>query len=175
MSPCGQKPWRVKGLQRKHRPVLLDVTLTPNRSLSRANARNLVLLVGGFFLVGSLRFLVLGLWPVIPFMVADVALLAWALRSNYRSGGGHERLVLADDALTFTRVSPLGEARIERLEPYFTRVDIEETPLGDAHLFLNARGRRLRVGHFLSAPERREVGALIREALARYRNTSVIA
>lgn len=150
--------------------MLLDLTLRPNRSLSRANARTLVLAVGGLFLLGSLRFLVLGLWPVIPFMVADVALLAWALRSNYRAGGGHERLVLAGDALTLTRVNPWGEAVEHVLEPWFARVDIEETPLGDAHLFLSTHGRRLRVGQFLSAPERREVGALIREALARYRN-----
>ena len=155
--------------------MLLDLTLTPNRSLRRDHARLLVLAVGGVFLLGSLRFLVLGLWPVIPFMIADVALLAWALRSNYRSGGVHERLVLADDALTLTRVDPWGEAVVEQFEPYFTRVDIEETPLGDALLFLQARGRRLAVGRFLSAPERREVGALIREALARYRNASTSA
>lgn len=150
--------------------MLLDLTLTPNRSLSRDHARLLVLVVGGLFLLGSIRFLVLGLWPVIPFMVADVVLLAWALRSNYRSGGGHERVVLAGDALTLTRVSPWGEAQVEELEPFFTRVQIEETPLGDARLFLAARGRRHQVGSFLSAPERREVGAMIREALARYRN-----
>ena len=155
--------------------VVLDLTLRPNRSLTRANARTLVLAVAGLFLVGSIRFLLLGLWPVIPFMIADVGLLAWALRSNFRSGGAHERLVLVEDALTLTRVSPWGEAVEHVLEPYFTRVDIEETPLGDAHLFLNASGRRLRVGHFLSAPERREVGALIREALARYRNSSTSA
>ncbi len=149
---------------------MLDLTLTPNRSLGRHHARWLVLAVGGFFLIGSIRFLVLGLWPVIPFMVADVALLAWAFRANYRSGGAHERLVLADDALTLTRVNPWGEAQVEVMEPYFTRVLIEETPLGDAILFLTARGRRLMVGRFLSAPERREVGAVIREALARYRN-----
>ncbi len=152
--------------------MLLDLTLSPNRSLSRDHARLLVLVVGGLFLMGSIRFLVLGLWPVIPFMVADVALLAWALRANYRSGGAHERLVLADDALTLTRVNPWGEEHVEVLEPYFTRVLIEETPLGDALLFLSARGRRLTVGGFLSAPERREVGAVIREALARYRNQS---
>jgi hypothetical protein len=51
-------------------------------------------------------------------------------------------------------------------------VQIEETPLGDALLFLAAHGRRVVVGGFLSAPERREVGAVIREALARYRNQS---
>ena len=157
--------------------MLLDLTLRPNRSLTRANARTLVLAVGGLFLIGSIRFLVLGLWPVIPFMVADVALLAWALRSNFRSGGAHERLVLAGDALTLIRVNPWGEAVEHVLQPWYTRVDIEETPLGDAHLFLSSSGRRLRVGQFLSAPERREVGALIREALARYRNakTSVMA
>ena len=153
----------------------LDLTLTPNRSLPRDHARLLVLAVGGLFLIGSIRFLVLGLWPMIPFMIADVALLAWALRSNYRSGGAHERLVLAQDALTLTRVSPWGEAVEHVLEPYFTRVELEETPLGDAHLFLSSSGRRLRVGQFLSAPERREIGALIREALARYRNSSTSA
>jgi uncharacterized membrane protein len=150
--------------------VLLDLTLTPNRSLAREHARLLVLGVGALFLVGSLRFLVLGLWPVIPFMIADVVLLAWALRANYRSGGRHERLVLAGDELTLTRVNPWGEAQVEVLEPFFTRVQIEETPLGDALLTLSARGKRLVVGSFLSAPERREVGAVIREALARYRN-----
>lgn len=150
--------------------MLLDLTLTPNRSLRRDHARWLLLAIGGLFALGSIRFLVLGLWPVIPFLIADVALLAWALRANYRAGGGHERLVLAGDALTLTRVSPWGEAQVEVLEPWFTRVLIEETPLGDAILFLTASGRRLAVGAFLSAPERREVGAVIREALARYRN-----
>lgn len=151
--------------------MILDLTLTPNRSLRRDQARWLLVLVGGFFLIGSIRFLILGLWPVIPFMVADVALLAWALRASYRSGGARERLVLADDGqFTFTRISPWGEARVAELEPYFTRVQIEETPLGDAHLFLASQGRRLRVGQFLSPTERREVGALIREGLARWRN-----
>lgn len=155
--------------------MLLDLTLTPNRSLPRDHARLLILGIGGLFLIGSIRFLILGLWPVIPFMIADVALVAWAFRSNYRSGGARERLVLADDALTLTRIDPWGKAVDEVLEPYFTRVELEETPLGDALLFLSARGRRLRVGHFLSAPERREVGAVIREALARYRNSSTSA
>lgn len=149
--------------------MLLDLTLSPNRSLRRDHARLLVLVVGGLFLIGGLRFLLMGLWPMIPFLIADVALLAWAFRSNYRSGGRRERLVLAGDALTFTRVSPLGEEEVEVLEPFFTRVDIEETPLGDALLYLTARGRRLAVGRFLSAPERREVGAVIRNALIDYR------
>ena len=71
--------------------MLLDLTLTPNRSLSRDHARLLVLVVGALFLLGSIRFLLLGLWPVIPFMIADVALLGWALigrRARTAGAGG---------------------------------------------------------------------------------------
>lgn len=150
--------------------MILDLSLTPNRSMPRESARWLIMAVGAFFLIGSLRFLFLGLWPVIPFMIADVALLAWAFRASYRSGGARERLVLDRSALILTRISPWGDEQVSVLQPYFTQVQIDETPLGDAHLFLASHGQRLRVGHFLSAPERRAVGAQIREGLARLRN-----
>jgi uncharacterized membrane protein len=149
--------------------VLLDLTLTPNRSLGRRHARWLLIGVGGLLALGSLRFLALGLWPVVPFLLVDLALLAWALRASYRSGRGHERLVLDDHALVVTRVAANGGRQETRLDALFTRVLITETPLGDAHLFLAARGLKLRVGAFLSAAERRAVGAEVRAALARYR------
>lgn len=147
----------------------LDLTLTPNRSLSRTPTRWLIGGVGLFFFLSGLRFLALGAWPILPFMLADVALLWWAFRTNNAAGRGHERVILADDALTVVRVSPQGRTQRFGLDPYFARVQITETPLGDAELFLAARGRRVRVGGFLSAPERREVGAVIAEALSAYR------
>ena len=150
--------------------MLLDLTLTPNRSFSRRQTRWLILAVGGIFFLGGLRFLVLGAWPVIPFMVIDVALLVWAFRANYAAARGHERLILAGDALTLARVSAHGIERRYGFEPYWTRVEIEETPAGDAHLWLAAHGKRVRVGGFLSAPERRDVGATIAAALSAYRS-----
>lgn len=86
----------------------LDLTLTPNRSLSRTPTRWLIGGVGLFFFLSGLRFLALGAWPILPFMLADVALLWWAFRTNNAAGRGHERVILADDALTIVRVSPLG-------------------------------------------------------------------
>jgi uncharacterized membrane protein len=148
---------------------LLDLTLTPNRSFDRRHMRWLVGSVGVFFLIGGLRFLALGAWPILPFMIADVLLLWWAFRASYAAGRGHERVVLADDALTLLRVSPLGTEKRFGFEPLWTRVQVEETPHGDAHVWLSARGRRVRVGSFLSAPERREVGAAIASALSAYR------
>ena len=152
--------------------MILDLTLTPNRSFDPRHTRWLILTVGGLFLLGSLRFLALGAWPVIPFMVADLALLAWAFRSNYAAARGHERVTLAGDALTLARVNAHGAVRRFAFEPYWTHVQIEETPAGDAHLWLAAHGNRVRVGSFLSTPERRQVGAAIAAALASYRNGS---
>ena len=151
-------------------PPVLDLVLTPNRSFDRAHAHWLVIGVGLLFLFAGLRFVALGAWPILPFMMADVALLAWAFRASYRSGRGHERIVLADDLLVLTRVSAGGEVRRFGFEPLWTRVQVEEDALGDASLFLSARGRRVRVGGFLSAPERRAVGAAIADALAGYRS-----
>ena len=149
--------------------MLLDLTLTPNRSFDRRHMRWLLAGVGGIFLIGGLRFIALGAWPILPFMAIDLALLWWAFRASYRSGRGHERVILDADALILHRVGPHGAEKRFGFEPLWTRVQVEETPLGDAHVFLATRGRRVRVGGFLSAPERREVGAAISAALAAYR------
>lgn len=158
--------------------VLLDLTLTPNRSLGRRHAGWLLIGVGILLALGALRFLVMGLWPVVPFLAVDLALLAWAMRASYRSGRGHERLVLDDHALVVTKVAANGGRHETRLDALFTRVMITETPLGDAHLFLATRGLKLRIGAFLSTAERRAVGAELGAALARYRampSTSAIS
>lgn len=150
----------------------LDLILTPNRSFDRRHMRWLVGGVGAIFFIGGLRFLALGAWPVLPFMLVDVALLWWAFRASYAGGRGHERVLLQGDELTLHRVSAYGTEKRFGFEPLWTRVQVEETPLGDAHVFLAARGRRVRVGQFLSAPERREVGAVIAAALSAYRDPS---
>lgn len=148
----------------------LDLTLTPNRSFDRDHARWLLMGVGLLFLVGGVRFVALGAWPVLPFMAADLALLWWAFRASYASGRAHERVTLQGDDLTLVRVDARGSVRRFGFEPLWTRVQVEEDPLGDANVFLTGHGRRVRVGAFLSAPERREVGAVIAAALDGYRS-----
>nr|WP_310522253.1 DUF2244 domain-containing protein [Polymorphobacter sp.] len=147
----------------------LDLTLRPNRSFDRRQTRWVIGAVGAVFFLSGLRFLALGAWPILPFMVIDVGLLWWAFRASNASGRGHERVLLADNALTLVRVTQHGEEKCFGFEPLWTRVQVEETPLGDAHVFLSARDQRVRVGRFLSAPERREVGAAIAAALTAYR------
>jgi uncharacterized membrane protein len=150
--------------------TLIDLTLTPNRSFERGHVRWVLGGVGLIFFLGGLRFLALGAWPILPFMLIDLVLLWWAFRASYASGRGHERVVLGDDRLELLRVSAEGTERRFGFEPLWTRVLVEETPLGDVRLWLAARDRRVSVGRFLSPRERREVGEVLRAGLDAYRS-----
>lgn len=147
-----------------------DLTLTPNRSLDRRHARWLVLAVGGIMLLTGLRLLMLGAWPVIPFLIADVALLAWALNASYRSGRGSERVRLDEDDLVVRRRSPEGRERAIRLEPLWTTATLERLSMRQNRLWLVARERRIAVGRFLSPAEREEIYVVIADGLDRFRN-----
>lgn len=149
--------------------ALIDLTLRPNRSLSRVHARWLIGTVGGIFLLGGARFLVLGAWPVLPFMAIDVALLWWAFRASYRSGRAYETVRLDEFSLTVRKVSAAGHERRFQLEPFWTRAWLDPRPGGDNRLSLASRAVRVTVGECLSPPEREEVHAAIESGLARWR------
>ena len=143
-----------------------DLRLTPNRSLSRRHAGWLVGAVALVFLVGGLRLAVLGAWPVVPFMVADVALLGWALRASYRSGRAYELVRLDESDLTVAKVSDRGQERRFRFEPFWARVHLGRD---ENRLWVAGNGGRVAVGSFLSPDERVELHRVIAEGLARYR------
>ena len=146
-----------------------DLRLTPNRSLSPRHAWWLVGAVAAVFLLGGLRMLVLGAWPVIPFMLADVALLGWALRASYRSGRAYELVRLDEADLTVAKVSERGQERRFRFEPFWARVQLERLGQDENRLWVSGNGGRVAVGGFLSPAERVELHRVIADGLARYR------
>ncbi len=151
-------------------PLFLDLHLWPNRSMDPRMVRWVVAGVGALFALMGLRLLVLGAWPVIPFMVADLLLLGWALNASFRSGNAAEHLRLDGRVLELERVSPLGARRRYRLEPLSVRVELERFPDSRNRLWLRSRGQRLIVGGFLSAPEREALAREIEAGLARWRS-----
>ena len=146
-----------------------DLVLTPNRSLDRRHARWLVAGVGLLMLLNGVRMLVLGAWPVIPFLGIDVALLAWAFRASYRSGRGFEALRLDEDDLVVRRRSPEGRERRIRLEPMSTTARLQRMAMRQNRLWLTARDQRVAVGRFLSPGEREAIYEVIAEGLERFR------
>ena len=148
---------------------LIDLTLRPNRSLDRAHARWLIAGVAGVFLLGGLRLLVLGAWPVVPFMLADIGLLWWALNASYRSGRAFETVRLDDTGLTIRKVSYHGRERRFRLEPYWARARLERIAADENRLWLASRNVRVLVGQCLSPAEREEIHDVIADGLTRWR------
>jgi hypothetical protein len=55
------------------------------------------------------------------------------------------------------------------LEPYWTRVELEEVAGSVSRLRLVQRRRRVELGCFLSDPEKRDLGEALEAALRRYR------
>jgi len=159
---------RVRYLSRVH-TAYFDLRLTPNRSLGRRDAARVLLAVGAVFVLLGARLWVLGAWPVVPFMVIDLALLWWAFGASRRSGAAFETLRLDDAALHIRTVTHRGTERRVALEPYWTRVQLERVSDLENRLWLACRGQRVRVAECLSPTERVAVHDVIADGLRRCR------
>ncbi|MCG2840491.1 DUF2244 domain-containing protein [Sandaracinobacter sp. RS1-74] len=151
------------------KPAIFDLELRPSRPMQ---PRQMWLLLAGvallFGLMG-LRFLFLGAWPILPFMLLDLGLLWWALGESKRSGRQSEHLRLDSDGLELIRIQPHGPVRRMRIEPYWAKVELESQGEGSNRLWLTARGARHPLGAFLSPAERAEIAHVIEDGLARFR------
>jgi uncharacterized membrane protein len=157
--------------QSKPEQTIFALELRPNQSMPPRHFKRMIAGVALVFLLMGLRFLALGAWPILPFMLADIALLWWALRASTRASTAREHLTLNHNGLELLRISPTGTTRATRLEPHWTRVELE--PLGEDgnRLWLKSGQRQLNVGAFLSPPERIEIARVIEDGLRRVRGT----
>jgi uncharacterized membrane protein len=101
----------------------------------------------------------LGYWPVLPFAGAEMALLAWALKSSMDRRHEHERIHVSDTevVIEYSRGTP---QRVE-FPRHWSRVKIRrpKSPLHRSHLVIESHGRAYEVGKFLSEEERHQLAA----------------
>jgi uncharacterized membrane protein len=145
-------------------PVFFDAVLTPHRSLSR---KAFVYVLGGFALIDAAIttvFVAQGAYPVAAFLVLDVFLLWLAFELNYRAARARERVAVEADRLVVSRKSGRGKEAHWMVSPLWARVSADATSVGIA-----SAGRMLRVGAFLSPPERGDFARALAEALSRAR------
>ena len=147
-----------------------DLELNPGRSMGRRRFALVIAGVAAIFALMGLRFLLLGAWPILPFMLVDVGLLGWALAESRRSGRQSEHLRLDADGLELVRINRHGRPSRTRIEPHWARVELEQLSADENRLWLAARGRRHPVGAFLSTAERAEIATVIEDGLRRFRN-----
>lgn len=146
----------------------LDLRLEANRPMAAVSTRWVVGGIAAVVALGGLRLVAIGAWPVLPFLVLDVVLLGWALAATARRAAAYERVELDDATLLVRRVSPGGAVRTIALDPRGATVELASVARGTA-LWLAADGRRVRLGDFLTAEERRDVAAVIARAIEAWR------
>ncbi|MDP3197002.1 DUF2244 domain-containing protein [Tabrizicola sp.] len=130
--------------------------LWPHRSLTQ---RGFVWFIGATAaliavpLVGILGSPVL--WALLPFLLATIWAIWFALRKNGRDRDIVEDLRLSPDRITLVRHGPKGRRQDWEANPYWLRVTLHETggPVPN-YLTLKADGREVELGAFLTEEER---------------------
>jgi uncharacterized membrane protein len=144
---------------------LLDIVLRPAPPMS-ARALSIVLgIVIAMNAAFAIYFVSHGAWPMMPFMGADIALLAWAFRASTRAAKREEHVVLTPSLLNIARKSPGGAVSEVTLNPYWVRVDIADPPEHGSQLTLWSHGKGVRVGSFLPPLERASFAERLKSAL----------
>lgn len=154
----------------EHAPeYLLDLKLYPQRSLKPEHFSKLLLVLIVICTLASIRFIVVGAWPVVLFLGLDVVALWLAFFISYRRGKVFETIQLSDTDLIISKSDVRGRITATRFEPYWAKVSLETIGADKNILTISHHDKLVRLGTFLVPHERKEVAATLREALARWR------
>jgi uncharacterized membrane protein len=151
-------------------PILFEAVSTPPRSLSDRGMRWLVGLACLGAAIPAVLFTLLGAWPVLPFLGIEVMLVLFLVALHRRwMRAAVEVVRLTEGRLHVATADGRGGRRVAEMEPYWTRVRLEEEG-GSVRLLLVHRHRQVELGAFLGPEEKRDLAAALSAALTRYRN-----
>jgi uncharacterized membrane protein len=106
---------------------------------------------------------VLGYWPILPFAGAEIALLAWALKTNMARRFEQEHIEVTETEVIIECSHALrpGTARRIVFPRHWAQVKIRrpKSPLHRGRLVIESHGRCHEVGQFLTEEERRQLAA----------------
>jgi uncharacterized membrane protein len=151
---------------RRDEPTLFSALLTPHRSLNGKGFLVVMCVIAGLSFAGGVLFLLLGAWPVMPFLGLDVLLIYWAFRANYRAAAAYEEVTVTPSELHVKKVSARGQVAEWSLNPVWVRLEREtHEEFGLMRLFLVSRGRKLAVAGFLSPAEKESFAKALGDAI----------
>lgn len=145
--------------------------LWPYRSLPR---RGMVWFIGGTAALIALPLLVLigspVMWMLLPFLIAAIAGIWWALNRSYKDAEILEDLTLTATSISLTRHGPRGKRQEWQANPHWVRVTLHKTkgPVPD-YLTLTGNGREVELGAFLPPEDRVALEVDLRKRLAALR------
>jgi uncharacterized membrane protein len=145
-------------------PTIFSAVLRPYRSLHSVGFIVLMVVYGAASFVGGVVFSMMGAWPIVAFLVLDVAVLYFAFRINYARALAYEEITVSPSALTVRKVTHRGRVREYELNPLWVRLDkVTHEEYGIERLFLVSRGKQLTLASFLNPDDK----ATFADALSR--------
>jgi uncharacterized membrane protein len=149
---------------------LFAATLTPHRSLSGRGVRIVVAVMAIGASVPGIFFFWEGMWPVVAFLLADVALVWWALSSSLREGRRYERVTLWPDQLELKQVDGKGKETLNRFAPFNVKLVVDrDYNERTTCLHLRTKDRDLVIGAFLSQDDKSSFAKALGTALRKAR------
>lgn len=151
--------------------TVFEAVIVPHQSLGRRGLVTLgavlVAISGGI----SLRFLLMGAWPVMLFSGAEMLIAVLLLLAHRRQGRRTEVIRLNEAEITVVQTDAKGRPHSFSLPSAWLQVRLEEPPKGGGtRLWLRSHGRGWEVGAFLHDPERQSLFEALKTALHRLRN-----
>lgn len=135
---------------------LAELHLWPYRSLPRRGFVWFIAITAGMIglpltsLIGSPV-----LWGLLPFLVATVAGIWWAIERSYTDGAIREELRLWPDKISLIRYAPRQPAQSWEANPHWVQLGLrQDGPVTD-YVTLTGAGREVEIGAFLSVEERK--------------------
>lgn len=148
-------------------PALFSARLAPYRSLGRLGFIVLMAVLAGASFAAGIAFLLIGAWPVFGFLGLDVLLVYLAFRANYRAARAFEEIRVTPNQLLVRQVSAMGQAREERFNPRWVRLETSRDELsGVTRVALVSKGVPLVIGSFLPPLHKEELSNALAGALA---------
>lgn len=161
-GPFAKSPWDPA----YSAPGTVEIRIVAPRSAIPPAGRYMLLALGIAAALLSLRFLMLGAWPVLLFSVLDIGALAVALHMFNRSAVPEERLRVRDNEIELVRSDHRRREKRIVLPAFWTRLETSGRSEVDHNLWLVFRQQRHAIGLCVSADERRNLEPQIRAALA---------
>lgn len=149
--------------------IFLEAVLRPNPPMS---PRSLLIVLGIVALINfafGLTFILHGAWPIMPFLGADVALLAWAFRASRRAAQRFETVTLTQNQLAVVRHPPKGAPQALCLNPYWVRIVLDGDEEHARNLTLLSHGRAVQLGSFLNPRDLFSFAQTLKNALEQAR------
>lgn len=163
------RSWAAIGPWGSNRLAETQIRMVAPRSALPVRERYAVIAAGVAAAMISLRFILIGAWPVAIFALLDIGALLVALHVFARSPVPEERISLIDGRLELVGCDGRGRRQRITLPAFWTRLEASGRSELDCDLWLVFRGERHPIGRCVAAADRRALIPLIEALLARAR------